>query len=109
MERCTLEFRMPPADEEPVSLVSTTAIRVWALETSRLLDTSQVTWQNRPPRKAFVGVWDITHNQTFVSLDFECPTRSFQTFELSCAPQTATCEVDFRQRVWTKTLGTVCA
>ncbi|TBU28739.1 hypothetical protein BD311DRAFT_757891 [Dichomitus squalens] len=104
MERCVLKLMVPSAVEDDVALSNVvTTLQVWQIKTPGKLDVQKLSWAHRPQRSDLVASWVVRPNSTFQSMEYRCPSGSFQTFELSCLD--SGCLVDFHQKPKQKDLG----
>ncbi|KAI0053243.1 hypothetical protein FA95DRAFT_1552757 [Auriscalpium vulgare] len=98
MERCALVLDIPAynhtldASTVSSSTGSSASIDVWALSVEEALQYHTLSWQTKPPRKAYVGSLAAAFGMRVELPAFECPRGSYQTFEYTCSDPA--CEVD---------------
>ncbi|KAI0371476.1 hypothetical protein BV20DRAFT_1051503 [Pilatotrama ljubarskyi] len=86
MERCSLEFTLPPSSsgDDLLGAEEPTSVEVWHVDAQSKLNVQELSWQSRPPRVGLAASWNVYPNRTARSPEFHCRSRSFQTFELAC-------------------------
>ena len=111
MERCTLSLVVPPSSvlqearsNKTVTYLPATSINIWRVKASEEVSPSSLSWNHRPPRDSLLTTMSISSGEnTLESPEFHCPSRSLQSFELSCA--TPNCHLQFQQDAKEPRLG----
>jgi len=99
MERCILNVTVP-VQTEPLDAAENSRpasiLDVWVLDSSLELSPYAL-WDRAPTRRARFTSLEVSPGSGIASEEFPCPSGQFSTFEITCAPQTPDCYVDFWQ------------
>ena len=92
MERCSLNFKVPPKDDNSHPPDKGISLDIWLLSWTRPVDTDALSWNTKPARQKHLGSFTLTANSTQQLPDYACNSGSYQIFELTC--RTGDCNVE---------------